>query len=104
MGPALHLAGPPEKAPQIAPAEQGFAPADPLIRLPEERALFLQLLALPDAMTAAEKGRAPNILCEFAFELAQQFSRFYAAFHILSETDAALKAARLGLCGLSGLP
>ncbi|MDE2631284.1 MAG: hypothetical protein KGM97_09880, partial [Alphaproteobacteria bacterium] len=31
----------------------------------------------------------------------QVFSRFYAEHHILSETDAALRAARLGLCGLT---
>ena len=67
---------------------------------PEERALALQLLALPDAMAAAEDKRAPNILCDYAFELAQRFSRFYAAHHILSESDAGLKAARLSLCAL----
>ncbi len=82
-------------------AEQDFAPADPAIRSAEERALFLQLLALPDAMAAAEKGRAPNILCDYAFTLAQLYSRFYAEHHILSEPDASLRAARLGLCKLT---
>jgi arginyl-tRNA synthetase len=82
-------------------AEQGFAVADPVIRSAEERALVLQLLGLPDAMLAAEKGRAPNILCDYAFTLAQTYSRFYAEHHILSETDAALRAARLGLCKLA---
>ena len=82
-------------------AEQGFAPADPVIRSPEERALFLQLLALPDVMAAAEKTRAPNILCDYAFTLAQLYSRFYNEHHILSESDAALRAARLGLCKLT---
>ena len=70
------------------------------LHTPEERALALQLLALPDAMAAAEDKRAPNILCDYAFELAQRFSRFYAAHHILSESDAGLKAARLSLCAL----
>ena len=74
--------------------------SDTILHSPEERALALQLLALTDAMAAAEDKRAPNILCDYAFELAQRFSRFYAAHHILSETDAGLKAARLGLCGL----
>jgi arginyl-tRNA synthetase len=74
--------------------------SDTLMQAPEERALALQLLALTDAMAAAEDKRAPNILCDYAFELAQRFSRFYAAHHILSESDAGLKAARLGLCGL----
>ncbi|MBV9044511.1 MAG: arginine--tRNA ligase [Alphaproteobacteria bacterium] len=81
--------------------EQGFAVADPVIRSAEERALFLQLLALPDAMMAAERSRAPNILCDYAFTLAQLYSRFYAEHHILSESDAALRAARLGLCKLT---
>jgi arginyl-tRNA synthetase len=79
-------------------AEQGFAVGTPAIHSPEERALFLQLLALPDAMTAAEKGRAPNILCDYVFTLAQNYSRFYAEHHILSESEEALRAARLGLC------
>ena len=65
---------------------------------PEERVLALRVLALGDIMAAAEDKRAPNMLCEYAFELAQDFSRFYAAHHILSETDANLRATRLGLC------
>jgi arginyl-tRNA synthetase len=82
-------------------AEQGFAVRTPAIHSAEERALFLQLLALPDAMTAAEKGRAPNILCDYVFTLAQSYSRFYSEHHILSESDAALRASRLGLCKLT---
>jgi len=81
--------------------EQGFRTAPPVVRSPEERALVLQILALPNAMEAAEEKRAPNFLCEYVFSLAQEFSRFYAEHHILSETDADLRAARLGLCQLT---
>jgi len=81
--------------------EQGFAIGEPVIRSPEERKLVLQILALPDAMAAAEAKRAPNILAEYVFELAQTFSRFYAEHHIMSETDGSLRAARLGLCKLT---
>ncbi len=81
--------------------DEGFAAAAPVVRSPEERALVLQLLGLPGAMEAAEDKRAPNILCEYAFELAQSFSRFYAEHHILSEPDTGLRAARLGLCRLT---
>ena len=82
--------------------EKDFAPAArAVLTSPEERALILQLLGLADAMSGAEARRAPNILCEYAFELAQAFSRFYAAFHILSESDDAVRASRLGLCGLT---
>ncbi len=79
----------------------GMALADPVIRSGEERALILQLLAIGDAMEAAEEKRAPNILCDYAFTLAQLFSRFYSEHHILSESDLELRAARLGLCKLT---
>jgi arginyl-tRNA synthetase len=77
--------------------DEGRSTAAPQIRSPEERALVLQLLSAGDAMIAAEQKRAPNILCDYAFTLAQNFSRFYAEHHILSESDGALRAARLGL-------
>ncbi len=76
---------------------QGHVPAAPVIRSGEERALVLRLVAEEDVRRMAEDKRAPNILCDYAFGLAQDFSRFYAAHHILSEDDAALRAARLGL-------
>lgn len=80
---------------------EGYAVGAPVIRSEEERALALKLLALPDALAAAEEKRAPNILCDYAFTLAQAFSRFYAAHHIMSEPDAGLRAARLGWCKVS---
>ena len=82
-------------------AGEGFAVDEPAIRSPEERALILQLLVLPDAMASAERGRAPNILCEYVFTLAQHYSRFYAEHHIMSESDAAIRASRLALCQLT---
>jgi arginyl-tRNA synthetase len=62
--------------------------------------LILQLLSLTDCLQAAELKRAPNMLCEYAFELAQNFSRFYGEHHVLSEPDSGLRASRLGLCAL----
>ncbi|MEY4706360.1 MAG: arginyl-tRNA synthetase [Pseudomonadota bacterium] len=80
--------------------EQGAVIGAPAIHSAEERRLILQLLSLGDMLGAAEEKRAPNMLCEYAFELAQNFSRFYNEHHVLSEADPALKAARLGLCAL----
>ncbi len=77
---------------------EGNVVGDAAIHSPEERALVLHLLAKADILIAAELKRAPNILCDYAFELAQKFSRFYAEHHIMSEPDAALRAQRLGLC------
>jgi arginyl-tRNA synthetase len=62
-----------------------------------ERDLMLMLDRLPEFVTAAYERRAPNELCEFAYGLAQEFSRFYQNCHILNETDAELQASRLGL-------
>jgi len=78
--------------------EEGHEAGIPAIHSPEERDLVLQLLSLSDVLQAAEDKRAPNILSDYAFTLAQNFSRFYAAHHILSETDTGLRDQRLGLC------
>lgn len=80
--------------------EEGHAPGVAAVNSAEERALILQILSLGDALSAAEQRRAPNILCDYAFTLAQNFSRFYTAHHILSESDAGLRGQRLGLCAL----
>ena len=82
-------------------AAENIARSPPIIHSNEERRLILMLLALPDAMADAEQRRAPNLLCEYAFSLAQEFSRFYTKHHILSETDAGLRSARIGLCDLT---
>ena len=80
---------------------EDVALAAPRIHSPQERELVLLLLGLGAAMQAAEEKRAPNILCDYAFTLAQSFSRFYGEHHILSESDTGLRAARLGLCSLT---
>ena len=80
---------------------EGHQPAAPVIRSEEERQLALQLLAMPEALLLAEAKRAPNLICDYVFGLAQSFSRFYTEHHIMSETDEAIRSARLGLCALT---
>jgi arginyl-tRNA synthetase len=65
-----------------------------------ERALALQLLRFPDAVSAAADQLSPNLLCEFLYELSQAFSRFYEKCHILSEPDPARRAVWLSLSSL----
>ena len=77
---------------------EGHAAAAPVVASEAERRLALQLLTMSEALAGAEMKRAPNLICDFVFMLAQNFSRFYTEHHILSETDDALRAARLGLC------
>lgn len=81
--------------------EAGEAAGAIAIHAAEERALALALLRFPDALAETLANRAPNIMCDYAFRLAQAFSSFYAAHHILSEKDAALRASRLGLAALT---
>jgi arginyl-tRNA synthetase len=80
---------------------EGYGTASPVIASEEERRLALQLLTMSEALVSAEMKRAPNLICDFVFTLAQNFSRFYTEHHILSESDEALRAARLGLCALT---
>jgi hypothetical protein len=66
--------------------------------LDRDRALILALDRLPHTIDQALTKRAPNILCAFAFELAQSFSRFYAA-HTGSRC-AASRCANLKRCSI----
>ncbi len=63
----------------------------------EERDLVLHMLRLSDAMERAYERRGPNEIADWAYELAAAFSRFYAACHILSESDGARRASWLTL-------
>jgi arginyl-tRNA synthetase len=81
--------------------DEGHASALPVIRSEEERALALQMLTTPEALESAEVKRTPNVICDFVFRLAQNFSRFYTEHHILSEADESLRGARLGLCEMT---
>ncbi len=80
---------------------QGAAPGPIVPPSDVERDLLLLLGQLPDAVATAMARRAPNELCDFAFRLAQEYSRFYAACHILSETDESLRGSRLALSRLA---
>jgi len=80
---------------------EGFSTAPPVIASDEERRLALELLAMPEALLGAQAKRAPHLVCDYLFGLAQSFSRFYTEHHILSEQNAALRDARLGLAALT---
>lgn len=67
---------------------------------PVERDLVLALLSWPEAFTGATRTYMPHILCDYIYTLAQRFSAFYAACHIMGEHDLALRASRLGLVQL----
>ncbi|MDE0168356.1 MAG: arginine--tRNA ligase [bacterium] len=62
-----------------------------------ERRLMLRMLQLPEVTGRAVELRAPNHLAEYAYELASDFSRFYEACHILTESDSQRRASWLAL-------
>ncbi|MEM7442859.1 MAG: arginine--tRNA ligase [Pseudomonadota bacterium] len=100
-GPYLQYAAVRVKSLLRRAADQGYEPGTVLPPSDVERDLMLTLGQMPDAIAKAYDKRAPNELCDFAFALAQEFSRFYAATHILSEEDPAKRAAWLGLAKLT---
>ncbi len=65
-----------------------------------ERELMLELIRLPDILYLAYHKRMPNYLCDFAYDLAYTFNRFYLQCHILSEKDEALRSSWLALSDL----
>jgi arginyl-tRNA synthetase len=82
-------------------AAQGLKSGAILPQQLEEKTLVLALDGFDAALHGAWAKRAPHILCEHVFELAQAFSRFYAACPILPEKDADKQASRLALAELT---
>ncbi len=78
-------------------AEQGLEPGEIVAGHEAEAALVRRLDGFNAALVRAERDRAPNVLCEHAYNLAQAFSGFYANCPILPEKDAAIRASRLNL-------
>jgi arginyl-tRNA synthetase len=83
----------------------GGAPADPseteiVIADPAERDLALLLDAFDRAVAEAYDRKAPNLIAEHAYRLAQSFSKFYTACPVLAAPDEATKASRLLLASV----
>ena len=80
-------------------AEQGLEAGPIRIEDPSERELALLLDAFDDALAEAYDRRAPNLVADHAYRLAQAFSRFYAACPILP-AEGEVRASRLALAGM----
>lgn len=66
----------------------------------EERNLLVKLLQFPEIVYAVANDSYPNQLCNYLFELAGLFMRFYEACPILKE-EATIRDSRLALCVLA---
>jgi arginyl-tRNA synthetase len=77
--------------------ETSVQTGDIVVTEPTERDLVLTLDAFDHAVTEAYDRRAPNLIAEHAYRLAQSFSKFYAACPVLAAATEAQKASRLAL-------
>ena len=68
-----------------------------VVREAAERDLALLLDAFEAALAEAYDKKAPNVIADHAYRLAQAFSKFYAACPILQAPDGETRASRLSL-------
>ena len=81
--------------------ETGVQAGTATIEAPAERELAFTLDAFDHAVSEAYERRAPNLIAEHAYRLAQSFSRFYAACPVLAAETEAKKSSRLALAKMA---
>ena len=77
--------------------------AQNIISVPQsesERGLMLQLAKFNEVIELSFRDRAPHKICEFLYELSNNFNKFYNDTRILSEEDEAKKSSWLSLINL----
>ena len=82
----------------IAPADASTESLASALETSAELALARKLVKFPDALRAATDSLRPHFLCLYLYELAGEFSAFYAADKVAVE-EAPVRARRLLLCG-----
>jgi arginyl-tRNA synthetase len=78
-------------------ADTGVAAGEIVVSETAERDLVLTLDAFDHAVTEAYDRRAPNLIAEHAYRLAQSFSKFYAACPVLGADTPERMGSRLAL-------
>jgi len=87
-----------------AQTELGDLPIDEApvqISEPLERVLALHLLRFHETVDAVAASLMPHILCNYLYELAAAFMRFYEGCPVIKAESDALRASRLRLCALT---
>lgn len=78
---------------------QGVLAGPIVVAEPAERDLALTLDAFDQAAAEAYDKRAPHLIAEHAYRLAQSFSKFYAACPVLAASEPETVGSRLSLAG-----
>lgn len=86
-----------DKVAEAFPGEDWRA-APVLLGDPLERALARRVAAFPDAVEAAGAKCRPNLVADYLFGLAQDYSSFYQKLSVLKAEDPAVRAGRARLC------
>jgi arginyl-tRNA synthetase len=82
----------------LKPSDRNKIPASAGMTFKAEDFLVLRKLSkFPEVVEQVARELLPNLLCNYLFELSQNFNTFYEKAPILSETDENLKAFRLQL-------
>ena len=68
---------------------------------PEELALAKHLMNFTQTLEIVAEDYRPNFLCNYLFELAGHFSRFYEACPVLKVKKETERESRLALCELT---
>lgn len=73
--------------------------ADILIQAEEEKSLVIKCLQFGEVLEQVAADAYPHVLCNYLYDLASLYMRFYEACPILKEgTEPALQQSRLRLC------
>jgi len=86
-------------------ADEDALRADPpaiMLGTDEERALGMKLLRLPETLEQSTVEMKPNVIADYLFTLANDFSAFYSACPVMREENADVKRSREALCLLTG--
>jgi arginyl-tRNA synthetase len=68
---------------------------------PEEKALALELLRYPKALSSSAEHLEPHRLCAYLYDLCTAYSAFYDKCPVL-RAEGGVRASRLRLCALTG--
>src|SRR5690606_4071222 len=77
-------------------------PAAITLSEPAERALAIKLCRLTETLEATARELKPNLLTQYLFETANEFSVFYDQCPVLKDVDETTRSSRLQLVDLTG--
>jgi arginyl-tRNA synthetase len=82
-------------------AEQGTRNKELILSASEEIALAKHLLTFGLTLEAVAEEYRPNFLCNYLYDLASHFSRFFENCPVLKAETVQLRTSRLALCDLT---